>query len=92
MADGALSVPGRVVASTHDDGVVLMNLSTGRLFAVNTTGAYIWRGIEQGQSARTIAVALANDFQLPADAAHAHTSRFIETLAVNRLVCVEGRA
>lgn len=35
-----------VVSSVHENGIVLLNVCSGRLFASNNTGARIWSGLE----------------------------------------------
>ena len=49
MADGGLPVPSPdVVARRVDDEVVLVNLQTNRIFALNSTGARFWELLEGG--------------------------------------------
>ena len=61
-------------------------MGEGRLFAVNQTGALIWRGLEQQQSAEHIAEGLCREYRIPADKARTHTAAFIARLEAHRLI------
>jgi hypothetical protein len=73
-------------ASFHDDGVVVLHLGQGRLYALNGTAAHIWRGIEQRLSLDAIADQVAREFQIAAAAAREHTLRFLAELERHALI------
>jgi hypothetical protein len=75
-----------VIASSHDDGLVLMHLAHGRLFTANRCGARIWRALEARHSPQAIATALSRDYAIPLDVAARHTERFIADLAAHVLL------
>jgi hypothetical protein len=75
-----------VSASVHQQGIVFFHAKHGQLFAANHTGADIWRGLEQQLSPEHIAEGLSRRYQIPLDAARAHTTRFIAQLTDGRLV------
>jgi hypothetical protein len=82
----AYELPPEVSVSMHEYGAVFFHVGDGRLFAVNQTGARIWRGLEQQQSAEHIAEGLCRDYRIPADKARTHTATFIARLEEHRLV------
>jgi hypothetical protein len=45
--------------TVNEDGAALLDIRSGELTTVNSTGAYIWQALEQGNSAETIAADLA---------------------------------
>jgi hypothetical protein len=75
-----------VAASAHDEGLVLMDVATGRLFASNRTGARIWEGLTQQQSVPAIAAALSDHYGISLDAARACVTTFLAQLVEHRLV------
>jgi hypothetical protein len=78
-----------VVASFHDDGLVLMDVRHGRLFTANRCGARIWRALEESSATDTIATALSREYGIALDAAKQHSERFIADLAAHGLVQAE---
>jgi hypothetical protein len=76
----------RVVASIHDDGLVLFETVNGGLYASNRTGARIWQALERGLPADVIAADLADRYQIAYDTAAAHTQKFLAELERQRLV------
>lgn len=75
-----------VSVSMHDHGAVFFHIGDGRLFAANQTGARIWRGLEQQQSAEHIAEGLCRDYRIPVHLAQTHTATFIARLEAHRLI------
>ena len=75
-----------ISVSMHEYGAVFFHLGDGRLFAVNQTGARIWRALEQRQPAERIAEALCRDYRIPVDKAQTHTATFIARLEAHRLI------
>jgi hypothetical protein len=54
-------------SSTHlrtivnQDGAVILNSTAGTITTLNSTGAFVWQGLERGESADVIAQNLARD-------------------------------
>jgi hypothetical protein len=54
-------------SSTHlrtivnQDGAVILNSTAGTITMLNSTGAFVWQGLERGESADVIAQNLARD-------------------------------
>ena len=74
------------VRSFHDDGVVILQPGTGRLFTSNETGARIWRGIEQQLPLETIATEISTAFQIARTTAREHTLNFLTALEQQGLI------
>ena len=77
------------VRSFHDDGVVILQAGTGRLFTSNETGARIWRGIEQQQPLETIAEEISTAYQIARTTAREHTLNFLAALEQQALITRE---
>jgi hypothetical protein len=73
--DPALRISPDVVAQDLGDGLVLLNLRTGIYWGLNSTGAVIWRGIENQHAVEKICRQLGAEFEGPqeelASAVHA---------------------
>jgi Coenzyme PQQ synthesis protein D (PqqD) len=74
------------VRSFHDDGVVILQAGTGRLFTSNETGARIWRGIEQQLPLETIAKEISSAYQIERTTAREHTLKFLSALEQQALI------
>jgi len=86
IQDLVIQINPEAVASFHDDGVVILDNSKGRLYSSGPAGAYIWRGIERRLSLEAIAEGLHADFQVELTTARDHTARFMEQLHGNGLI------
>jgi hypothetical protein len=90
MAAPATKVSPDIIASSDEDGVVILDARRGRLFRSNPAGAYIWRCIENQLPCQAIAEQLCAHYQIPLQAAGEHTARFLDELAKHGLTA--GRA
>jgi hypothetical protein len=70
-----------------DDELVLMNVDTGRFFALKGTGLEIWNLIDGSRDAPSLAEAMIQDYNVPPDACRGAIDRFIEQM--NRAGFVE---
>ena len=80
-----------VTASLHDDGVVFLDVSKGRLFSANHVGADVWRAIARGLDLEAIAQEIAAGYGIAYTTALADAERFLRELERHRLVA-EGTA
>ena len=78
-----------VSASYHDEGVAILNISTGRLFVSNCTGAQIWRGLETEQPLETILDRICESYQVDRELARKHLEAFVSELRRKALVRAE---
>jgi hypothetical protein len=85
-SDFSFSVSPEATASTHDDGIVILHTGKGRVFSSNSTGALIWRGIEQRRSLDGIVEELSGKFQITGPTARAHTLKFLAALEQQTLI------
>jgi hypothetical protein len=85
--DQGLCVPSaNVTASLHERGMVLMDVSRGRLFAANLTGARIWRALELRQPLGVIAAGISRRHGIPLAEAEMCTAQFVAALAAQNLI------
>ena len=82
----SFTVNPEAVRSFHDDGVVILQAGTGRLFTSNETGARILRGIEQQLSLETIATEISTAYQIARTTAREHTLNFLAALEQQSLI------
>ena len=86
MNDGRLTVDSEAASSIHENGIVILHLGNGRVFASNETGARIWRGIEREQSLKAIAAEISDEYQIPITSAYEHIRAFIAGLEHHSLI------
>jgi coenzyme PQQ synthesis protein D (PqqD) len=82
----SFSVSPEAIASTHDDGIVILHTGKGRVFSSNKSGALIWRGIEQRRSLDGILAEISDEFQIAGTTARAHTLNFLAALEQQALI------
>ena len=76
----SFEVASGVSASFHEDGILLLHVSTGRIFQSNHAGASIWRGIAAGRDAAAIAAEVSSEFGMPQELVASHTASFLAAL------------
>jgi hypothetical protein len=81
-----LAVAPDVHASVHDDGLALLDISTGRVFLCNRTGARIWKGLEAGLDADAISQEISREWGVPWQLVRAQTSTFLLEVERRKLV------
>ena len=69
-----------VLVSFHDDGMVLLDVATGRVFSVNRSGRVLWEQL-QVMSPSLAAREVASTFGLPVATAEEHVQGFLASLA-----------
>jgi len=63
-SDTKFIVNSEAAASIHENGIVILHLGNGRVYAANETGARIWRGIEQQMPFNAIADEISTEYQI----------------------------
>jgi len=86
MRNLSFTVNPEAAASFHDDGVVILLTSKGRVFSSNKTGALIWKGIEQRRSVENIVDEISTEFQIAGTTARSHTTIFLAALEQQSLI------
>jgi len=90
MSNLSFTVSPEATASVHDDGVVILHLGNGRFYTCNSTGARIWRAIEQRLSLEAIAQEISSAYDIALNTAHQHTVRFLAELELHALILREA--
>jgi hypothetical protein len=81
--------PSPDVLTAERDGVaVLLDLRREVYLGLDEVGATIWRGIEDGATAQSIAERIADEYDVPTETVFSDVARFMEDLAARRLVMV----
>jgi hypothetical protein len=90
MDNDRIHVAAGVRASISNDGLVLLDLHGGLVFASNAVGARIWQLIEERRPRSEIALRLADEYQIATERADGDVAHFVEALAARGLVAVEA--
>ena len=75
-----------IASSVHDSGIVLLHMASGHFYASNTTGARIWRGLEERLSPEAIADEINDEYQIGRTTAQEHVQAFIAELQQQSLI------
>jgi hypothetical protein len=75
-----------VRSSVTDEGIVLLDVATGRIFSANAIGARIWRGLEDGEPVGAIVDRIAAETGADRAVVDRDAAQFIEMLRVRALV------
>jgi hypothetical protein len=75
-----------VVATTGDDGLVILDTRQGLVFESCPVGAYVWKRIAGGASTRRLAAEVADRFGIPVDSAARDLNDFVTGLLSCALV------
>jgi len=75
-----------VVASPHDTGIALMNIANGKLFSLNSIGAQIWHGLENGQTPESILNGVCANYRVSRASASMHLDAFLAELQQQGLI------
>jgi len=85
-ADARITVNPDAAASLHDDGVVILDNRSGRLFRSNRTGASIWRCLERQLPLEAIADEISSEYEVAPAIAREDTGRFLAELERRNLI------
>ena len=86
MKDATFKADSEAAASIHENGIVILHMGNGRVYAANETGARIWRGIVQQQSLHAIATEISDEYQVPITSAFEQVMAFVSDLERHSLV------
>lgn len=81
---------GRYVETEVDGELVLMNMATGRFFALEDSGLAIWRAIDGERDVAAIAAELAGQFGTDAATVVSDSDEFLANLVEAGLVEAHG--
>ena len=77
---------------SDEDGSVLIQLQTGRVFSLNGIGAKIWTMLESGASFDGVVEALNREYEIPSEELRNDLDSFINELARKNLLQVTARS
>jgi hypothetical protein len=86
LSDFKFTVSPEASTSTHDGGIVILHLGSGRVYTSNGTGASIWRKVEQQLPLRAIAEEISTEYQIASSTSRDHVFHFLATLERHALV------
>jgi hypothetical protein len=79
-------------ASIHDDGIVILDNRSGRLFSSNLTGAGIWSRVVQKVPLEAIADEISSEYRIARTTAREHTARVLAELERYGLIERRGKS
>ena len=85
----SFSVNCEASASIHENGIVILHVGSGCVYTANTTGARIWRGVEQRLSLDAMADGISAEYQIGRTTAGEHVASFVVELERHSLVMRE---
>ncbi len=85
-ASRALRTSGDVVSRRLGDEVILVNLKTDRVYALNETAARFWELLTSRKSLRSVEQALAKEFAVDDAKLSREIARLVSTLRAKKLV------
>ena len=70
----------------NQDGAAILNVTMGTITALNSTGAFVWQGLQRGEDAGTIAQNLARETGEEVDAIKKDLLEFIGAMKKENLL------
>jgi Coenzyme PQQ synthesis protein D (PqqD) len=75
-----------IASSIHENGIVLLHIPSGQMFASNVIGARIWCGLREGQCMEMIVSDISNDYQVDSTTTRGHVEAFVNELERQKLI------
>lgn len=73
-------------STVNQDGAAVLDLKAGRISTLNSSGAYVWQALGQGEEIETISEGLAEQTGEPKDAVRQDVVEFLEALKKHGLL------
>jgi hypothetical protein len=70
----------------NDDGAVILDIERDSISTLNPTGAYVWQGLQRGESLETIIANLARDTGEESLLVERDVREFVEDMKQKRLL------
>jgi hypothetical protein len=86
MGNSTFTVKSDASISVHDDGLVILDLRSGRVFTSNPTGVRIWRCIERELPLNAIADEVSGEYRIDRATAYRDVAGFLNELERNQLI------
>ena len=87
-----IAVAPQVLVSSHDEGLVLLHVPSGRIFQCNRTASRIWEGLSRGWNQDKIAEDISHAYGVPIETVHRDTQCFVDKLESNGFLTRCGSA
>jgi hypothetical protein len=75
-----------VRSTVTEEGVVLMDVSTGTIFHSNPIGARVWTKLQEGLPIAAVADQIALEFKAPREQVEADVREYVGTLKTHGLI------
>jgi UDP-N-acetylglucosamine transferase subunit ALG13 len=86
ISDFKFAVNPEATASIHDEGIVILHIGNGNLYASNETGARIWCAVERKLCLEAIVEEISGVFKIAMSTAREHTVTFLAELQRQGLI------
>jgi hypothetical protein len=73
-------------ALVNQDGAAILNSTAGTITTLNSTGAFVWQGLERGEDANMIAQNLARETGEEMDTIRKDLEEFIDAIKKQKLL------
>ena len=70
----------------NQDGAAVLDKKLGSIATLNSTGAYVWQGLERGESLETIVANLSRETGEQSEVVERDVRDFVETLRTQQLL------
>jgi hypothetical protein len=70
----------------NQDGAAVLDTKLGSISTLNSTGAYVWQGLERGESLETIVANLSRETGEQPEVVGRDVKDFVETLRAQQLL------
>ena len=70
----------------NQDGAAVLDTQLGSIATLNSTGAYVWQGLERGDSVESIIDSLSRDTGEPLEVVARDVAGFVAALRAQRLL------
>ena len=70
----------------NQDGAAVLDTKQGSISTMNTSGAYVWQGLERGDSLETIIANLSRETGEQEEIVERDVKNFVETLRAQKLL------
>jgi hypothetical protein len=84
--DAVLRPAVTVAARQIDDGLVLVNLETGKCWELNPVGALIWEQLSRGESLGSVCLTVASRYSAAPEAVRSDTEKLVADLVAQGLL------
>ena len=92
IRDFSFAVNPETAASIHANGIVILHIGNGQLYASNGTGARIWHAVEEQLSLEAIADEISDAYQIARATAREHVVCFLAELERHTLIQREAES